>query len=908
MEKIKNYLTCSALFILLVAFSNPLSGQTVTYPNAAGICWRQGSTYTIQWSGFLAGLDVKIELYNGSSLAYTIASSTANDGSLSWTVPAAFPIDYDYRIRVSQVILFTTVSDFSDNYFSIANPVVAYPSSSSISWRLGSTYNISWSGFAGPNVRIDLYKSTGLVGTITTTANDGAFSWTVPTTLAIDPYYYIRITSTSNSGCYDNSNSYFAIADPQVIYPSAANLLLRPGSTYNITWSGFAGTNVVIELYKSAGLVGTILTTPNDGSQSWTVPASLPTDFYYIKITSTANSGCYDYSNYYFAVANPQVIYPSAANLSWRPGSTYSITWSGFAGTSVKIELIKGATLYTTITASTANDGSENWTVPAAVAIGEDYYVKITSTSNTGCYDNSNYYFAIANPQLTYPSASGIIWNVGATYNISWTGFTGTNVKIDLYRSAGLVGTIISSTPNDGSHPWIIPALTAASDYYVRITSTTNSSVYDISNYYFAVAAFLNVSPATISLGSGSGLNGSFSLTSNTSWSITDNADWLSVSPVSGSNNATITVTTTSANTGATPRTAIVTVAGAGVANKTVTVTQAAPTVTTKTLGNTTVYGSTSTTANRRAQVITFPEAGTIQSISIYHNGGTGRVLLGVYDDVSGSPGGRLGMTPETVINASAGWQTIPLTSPVVVIAGQKVWLSWVFENNPGIRYIVGTPARAQSEATWPGGMPNPFGAATFADYKYSVYCTYVPGGPGPVTKTLGNTTVYGSTSTTANRRAQTVTFPEAGTIQSISIYHNGGTGKVLLGVYADAGGAPGARLGVTSSTTINSTAGWQTVSLISPVRVTSGQKVWLSWVFENNPGIRYVAGTPARAESPQVWAGGMPDPFGTASFADYKYSLYCTYITGTGPVTKTLGNTEVYSLSSTTANRRAQT
>jgi len=133
------------------------------------------------------------------------------------------------------------------------------------------------------------------------------------------------------------------------------------------------------------------------------------------------------------------------------------------------------------------------------------------------------------------------------------------------------------------------------------------------------------------------------------------------------------------------------------------------------------------------------------------------------------------------------------------------------------------------------------------------------------------------------------VTFPEAGTIQSLSICHNGGTGHVVLGVYSDASGAPSARLGVTPSTTINSTAGWQTVSLSSPVTVTAGQKVWLAWVFENTVGTRYVAGTPARAQSAALWAGGMPTTFGTASYANYKFSVYCTYTTGSGDEIKTV-------------------
>jgi len=907
MKRIKSYLSYTTLFILLVAFSNPSVGQTVTYPTNAGVCWKLGSTYTIQWSGFLPGINVKIELYNGSSLYYTIASSTENDGAFSWTVPTSVTIDYDYRIRVSQAFI-TTISDYSDNYFAIANPAVTYPSNASISWRRGSTYTITWTGFAGTYVKIDLYKSTGIVGTITSsTSNDGSYAYTVPTSLAIDPYYYIRITSTANSGCYDISNSYFAIADPLVIYPSSSGILWRPGTSYNITWSGFPGTAVKIDLYRSGGIYSTIVSsTTNDGSYIWTVPASIPADNYYIRITSTVNSGCIDNSNYYFAIANPQVTYPTAANIGWRLGSTYTITWTGYSGTYVKIDLYRSTGIVGTISSSTENDGSFSWTVPTSLAIGTDYLIRIVSTANTACYDNSNSYFAIADPQVTYPSASGIIWNYGSSYNISWTGFAATNVKIDLYRSASIVGTIISSTPNDGSHPWTVPLLTAASDYYIRITSTANTGVTDISNFYFAIAAYLNVSPTSVSIGSSSGSTGTFTLYSNTTWSITDDAAWLSVSPASGSGNSTITVTSTSENTSPTPRTATVTIAGAGVTpNRTVTVTQAGAAG--KTLGNTEVYSLSSTTSNRRAIVVTSAESGTIQSISIYHNGGTGKVLLGVYADVSGSPGGRLGVTNETTINPSAGWQTLALTSPVSITTGQKVWLSWVFENNPGVRYVAGTPARAQSSQSWAGGMPNPFGAATFDNYKYSVYCTYTPG-PGPVIKNLGNTTVYTSSSTTANRRAQVVTFPEAGTILSISMYHNGGTGNVLFAVYADAAGSPGARLGITPSTVINASAGWQTVSLITPVVVSSGQNVWLSWVFENNPGVRYIAGTPARAESPQVWAGGMPDPFGTSTLANYKYSLYCTYSTGTGPVSKTLGNTDVYSSSSTTANRRALT
>ena len=126
------------------------------------------------------------------------------------------------------------------------------------------------------------------------------------------------------------------------------------------------------------------------------------------------------------------------------------------------------------------------------------------------------------------------------------------------------------------------------------------------------------------------------------------------------------------------------------------------------------------------------------------------------------------------------------------------------------------------------------------------------------------------------------VTFNENGEIKSISIYHNGGTGNFLLGVYSDQGGFPSSRLGITASTLVNSNAGWQTVQLSSPVQVISGQTVWLSWVFQNTPGIRYTSGTPGRAASSYTWANGMPATFGISTIASNKYSIYCTYTVST--------------------------
>ncbi len=431
----------------------------------------------------------------------------------------------------------------------------------------------------------------------------------------------------------------------------------------------------------------------------------------------------------------------------------------------------------------------------------------------------------------------------------------------------------------------------------------------------------------------------------------------------------------------------------------------------TKTLGNTTVFGSTSTYSDRRAIPVTFTESGQIQSISIYHNGGSGGVQLGVYTDeymgVPGQPVARIGITAVSSVSSSAGWQTVDLISPVSVSSGQTVWLAWVFESNPGIRYTSGTTPRANA-TNWSNyiyGIPDMFdimGTTTFANYDYSIYCTYTPdlsesltvtspnGGESwevgsgqsitwtssgtsgtvkieystnngaswstqtastpddgtyawtvpnvpsanclirisdtdgsPVDQsnaaftissgsicddTWGYTNVFSSTSTSASRRALPVTATESGSIESIAIYHNGGTGNMILGVYSDASALPGTRIGVTSSTPVSASEGWQKVNLTGPVSVTPGQTVWLAWVFENNPGIRYTAGTPGRAASTATWSGGMPASFGTSSTADYIYSIYCCYSPGPPPLLcdNTWGNTDIYNFNSGANDRRA--
>lgn len=75
----------------------------------------------------------------------------------------------------------------------------------------------------------------------------------------------------------------------------------------------------------------------------------------------------------------------------------------------------------------------------------------------------------------------------------------------------------------------------------------------------------LTVDPDSLILDSDAQSAADFLITSNVSWTISDDAPWLETSATSGSGDATITVTATSANSSTSARTAIVTVSGSGI-------------------------------------------------------------------------------------------------------------------------------------------------------------------------------------------------------------------------------------------------------------------------------------------------------------------------------------------------------
>ncbi|MBI1930919.1 MAG: BACON domain-containing protein, partial [Ignavibacteriales bacterium] len=164
--------------------------------------------------------------------------------------------------------------------------------------------------------------------------------------------------------------------------------------------------------------------------------------------------------------------------------------------------------------------------------------------------------------------------NVGST-----AGSTNLTVSSNVSWSASSNASWLSVTPTSGSNNNTLTAnfgVNSSSSSRTATVTVTGGGITRTATITQAGTSSttntLAVTPASQSVGSSSGTT-NFSIASNVSWAVSDNASWLNVSPTSGSNNSSLNVTFDQ-NTSTSSRTATITTVGGGI-TRTVSVTQA---------------------------------------------------------------------------------------------------------------------------------------------------------------------------------------------------------------------------------------------------------------------------------------------------------------------------------------------
>ena len=379
---------------------------TVVTPNG-GENWTRGTTKIINWSSNESpGTYVRIELLKPGKPNQLIVSATLNDGSHPWLIPSAQAPGSDYRVKITSTINVSN-NDISDNYFTIPAPsfTVVSPDGGE-NWTRGKTQTIRWNSTENPRsyVKIELLKPgkpNQLI--ISATLNDGSHPWLIPAAQSPGSDYKVKITSTINVSNNDISDNYFTIPVPsfKVVSPNGGENLIR-GTTQTIRWNSTEspGTYVKIELLKPGKPNQLIVSaTLNDGLHPWFIPsAQAPGSDYKVKITSTINVSNSDISDGNFTIPVPSftVVSPNGGE-NWKRGTTQTIKWTSTENplSYVKIELLKAGVFNRLILASTINDGSHPWLIPATQLPGSDYKIRINSTINPAITDSGDNNFNI---------------------------------------------------------------------------------------------------------------------------------------------------------------------------------------------------------------------------------------------------------------------------------------------------------------------------------------------------------------------------------------------------------------------------------------------------------------------------------------------------------------------------------
>jgi hypothetical protein len=196
-----------------------------------------------------------------------------------------------------------------------------------------------------------------------------------------------------------------------------------------------------------------------------------------------------------------------ALEADWPQGSAQTIRWSGVVDTGkVRIDLYKGTVFKGTIALAAPNSGAFVWTVPALLATGSDYRVKVSWTGNPAINDFSDSFSvsATTGPIVVTPEATVA---QGEVQTIAWTGVpTAGKVKLLLYKNNVLRSTIAASAPNTGTYDWVVPGtLATAADYTVQVVWLSNLAVKGTSDPFAvtATAGPIVVTPSAASVAQG---------------------------------------------------------------------------------------------------------------------------------------------------------------------------------------------------------------------------------------------------------------------------------------------------------------------------------------------------------------------------------------------------------------------
>jgi hypothetical protein len=482
-------------------FGHWLGPLTVVSPNG-GEMWPAESVHRVTWNTDVGIPNVTLQ-YSTTPEPYRMwvtIDTIPNTGSYDWTVPDVISDNCYIRIMDATDGSPYDVSDYPFHIIPIPEAITLTSPNGGETWEVGSFHTITWTGGSG-RADVNIWYQTGYFpdypwrGIQGPTPNDGAFDWTIPNT--ISSTCRVAVTDTEGLNLFDMSDADFTIAGFQVTSPNGGESWVV-GTEQTITWNTVGSyPTAKVELSIDNGSTWTIINpgTMNTGSLPWTPTPDLASSQCMIKVSDSTDGFPSDTSEAVFSII-PAIV-PAITVTSpnggenWWGGETYAITWtsSGSVG-NVMIEYsTDNGSTWTTIAASTANDGIDNWPVPSTTST--TCLVRVSETDGSPS-DVSNEAFSIyVLPTITVTSPNGgENWSSDSSRNITWS-WTGTleNVTINYSLDGGANWLYVSpSAPNNGTYAWTIPS-TPSTSCLVMVNDALHVEYSDTSDAVFSIVA-----------------------------------------------------------------------------------------------------------------------------------------------------------------------------------------------------------------------------------------------------------------------------------------------------------------------------------------------------------------------------------------------------------------------------------
>ncbi|MHB8080483.1 MAG: S8 family serine peptidase, partial [Candidatus Krumholzibacteriia bacterium] len=432
---------------------------TVTAPNGGEVL-TAGAAYTVTWTSTGTIANVKIDYSaDGGSTWSAVVASTANDGSQAWTVPTTATTTG--RIRVADAAV-TTTYDISNANFTIQAAAAYATLPYSTGFETGA---------------LDQYwtkKSSTTAGRVlVTTANTphtGSYHMTMDcstsgTYVQNEAWLRLNLTGQTQVGLsiwWKDIGDETQTQDGIYFSNNGGTSFVK---VYNL--DGAATTNNVwyqlnLDLDALAATAGLAL-------NSTFVVKIQQYDNYPI----TTDGMAFDDISVTAVTANTLTVTAPNGGETLAGGASTNITWTS-TGTIANVKLdysIDAGTTWTTIIASTPNDGTQAWTVPYSATT--QARVRVSDAADATTYDTSNANFTITAPAGTYatlPYSTG--FETGALDQY-WTKQSST--------TAGRVLVTTANTPHTGSYHMTMDCSTSGTyvqnEAWLRLNLTGQTQV-----------------------------------------------------------------------------------------------------------------------------------------------------------------------------------------------------------------------------------------------------------------------------------------------------------------------------------------------------------------------------------------------------------------------------------------------